>query len=136
MLNLSEFLRNYTFAGDDNETMNCYGMLEKKAAGLQIRFECEGGCADLRLQYHVNIDNLDPNLKKEVLALIEESRLFEQQHASETKVQAASDVVYYKLTLADGEKRQSLECNDVTAAPSVRPLLSLLKQLALEEEGK
>lgn len=140
MLNVTKFLEEYILANDSEKQVNCFGTInydEGKGTSLQIRFECEGGYANIRLRYHADVNNLHPDLKQNVLALIEQSRLFElRQPASETKGHGPPDVVHYKLILEDGQKRQALECNDVTAAPSVRPLLSLLRQLALEQAGK
>ena len=126
-MKITEFLKNYTLANGDEEQLNYSGPVtieRRRVPRLQIYFECEGGFVNLQLKYRVNTEEVSPELKQEILQVVEKSGVFDIQ--PETIVpegHGPPDAVLYKLALTDGRKKQSLICNDVTAAPAVRPCL-------------
>jgi hypothetical protein len=107
---------------------------------MQIDFASSGGFANIELAYRVDTDNLPEEEAKELLTLIESSCVFNLKQddlPSNPKAGAGPpDVISYRLSLSEGSKQNTLWFNDVTAPASVRPLLALLRKLALEEKRK
>jgi hypothetical protein len=104
---------------------------------VHIDFECSGGFANLRLAYRANTEELPQELRSELLRLVEDSRIFELQE-SDVAPQSPGppDVFFYRLSLAEGGRKKSLSCNDVTAPAELHALLALLRELALEQRRK
>jgi hypothetical protein len=104
---------------------------------MHIDFESSGGYANIRTTYHGNTDELTEEISNELLKLVESSRVLDLQ---ESEVAPSSsgppDVMFYKLTVQEGNKRASLYFNDVTAPDSLRPLLTRLQELAWEKARK
>lgn len=101
---------------------------------MHIEFESSGGYANVRLAYHANTNELPPEVASNLLRLIENSRVFElQQNDIDTSKPGPPDVLFYKLTFHEGNKEKSLSFNDITAPKELRPLLSLLQDLAWEQ---
>jgi hypothetical protein len=104
---------------------------------MHIDFESSGGYANIRLAYRANTAELPPEVASTLLRLIESSRVFElQQSDIASSKSGPPDVLSYKLTLHDVNKETSLSFNDVTAPEELRPLLSLLHDLAWEQARK
>ena len=104
---------------------------------MHIDFESSGGYANIRTTYHANTDELQNEVANELINLVESSKVFDLK---ESEVAPSSsgppDVLHYKLTIYEGNKRVSLSFNDVTAPDSLRPLLTLLQDLAWEQARK
>lgn len=100
---------------------------------MRIDFQSSGGFANLRLAYSVDTRTLRPGEASELESLVQQSNIMEMQ---QNQVAAASagppDVMTYRLELQEGDRHQSLTVTDVTAPPSLQPLLSRLRDLALE----
>ncbi len=104
---------------------------------MHIDFESSGGYANVRLAYRANTDELPPEVASNLLRLVESSRVFELQQSDVAPSKSGPpDVLFYKLTLHEGNKKTSLSFNDVTAPKELRPLLSLLQDLAWDEARK
>jgi hypothetical protein len=104
---------------------------------MRIDFECSGGFANLRLTYHVDTNDLPQELAQEILKLVESSRFFDIQPSEVAPaLTGPPDVFFYRLSLSEGSKKQSLACNDVTAPATLHPLLALLRKLALKQGRK
>ena len=104
---------------------------------MHIDFESSGGYANVRLAYRANTDELPPEVASNLLRLVESSRVFELQQSDVAPSKSGPpDVLYYKLTLHEGDKEKSLSFNDITAPKELRPLLTLLQDLAWEEAKK
>jgi Emfourin len=104
---------------------------------MHIEFESSGGYANLTLAYRANTDELPPDVAGNLLRLIESSRVFElQQNDIASSKSGPPDVLFYKLTLHEGNKEKSLSFNDITAPKELRPLLSLLQDLAWDQASK
>jgi hypothetical protein len=107
---------------------------------MQIDFSSSGGFANLELAYRVDTDNLPEEEAKELVRLVESSGVFdlkEDDLPSNPKAAAGPpDVISYRLSLSEGVRQTTLWFNDVTAPASVRPLLALLRKLALEQKRK
>jgi hypothetical protein len=104
---------------------------------MHIDFESSGGYANINLAYHGNTEELPPEVANKLIELVESSKVFELQ---ESQVAPSSsgppDVLYYKLTIYEGNKRISLSFNDITAPDSLSPLLTFLQELAWEQIRK
>jgi len=82
---------------------------------MHIDYECSGGYANIRLEYHTNTDELPQEVANELLSLVETS---------------------YRLSLYEGTWKKSLYLNDVTAPATLQPLLARLQELAWEQRRK
>jgi hypothetical protein len=103
---------------------------------MRIRFESSGGFANLLLNYQGDTNDLPREQAEELLNLVKSSGVFDLAE-SEIRPQTAEgppDVISYRLTLSDGQKQKTLTFNDVTAPAAVRPLLTLLRKLAVEQK--
>ena len=104
---------------------------------MHIEYESSGGYANITLVYHANTDELPPEVASNLLRLIESSRVFElQQSDIASSKLGPPDVLSYKLTLHEEDKEKSLSFNDITAPKELRPLLTLLQDLAWEKAKK
>ena len=101
---------------------------------MRIDFEGSGGFAGLRMAYHADTDNLPQETAAELLALVESSGVRHLQQSDLASPQTGPpDVFSYRLSLSEGGEGKSLSFNDVTAPPALRPLLALLRKLALDQ---
>ena len=105
---------------------------------MRIDFESSGGFANLQLSYHADTDNLPQEQAEELLRLAQNSGVFDLEQSSLTPREAGGppDVISYRLSLSEGVKQKALSFNDMTAPSSLRPLLTLLRKLALEQKRK
>ena len=103
---------------------------------MQIDFASSGGFANLQLAYHTNTNTLPDEQAKELARLIESSGAFEleQNDVMPEATVGRTDVISYRLSLSEGARQITLWFNDLTAPASVRPLLALLRKLALEQK--
>ncbi|GAB4141802.1 MAG: hypothetical protein Fur0046_17940 [Cyanobacteria bacterium J069] len=100
---------------------------------MRIDFKSSGGFANLRLAYTVDTHTLRPGDASELEALIEQSKVMEMQPAQVAATTAGPpDVMTYSLELQEGDRHQSLTVTDLTAPPTLQPLLARLRDLALE----
>jgi hypothetical protein len=97
---------------------------------MRIDFECSGGFAALQLAYHSDTDELPTEVAEEISRLVESSGFFDLQQGEVTPM---PDVISYRLSLSQGDKKKSLSFNDITAPVELRPLLALLRKLAMEQ---
>jgi hypothetical protein len=101
---------------------------------MYLEYESSGGFANLRLGYRADTDSLPPAVAKELVALVHASGALElQQQDIASHALGLPDVLSYRLALHDGEKKNTLLFNDVTAPVSLRPLLLRLQALALDQ---
>jgi hypothetical protein len=101
---------------------------------MKIDFVSSGGFANLMLEYHDNTEELPAELGQELRDLVESAGVFDLQPEEVAPNQAGPpDVIQYQLSVMEGNRQTSITCNDVTAPPSLRPLLSRLRQLAIQQ---
>src|SRR5919202_5622820 len=114
---------------------------------MKIRLERSGGFAGITSSTSVDTKALDPNDANELQNLIQKSNLFErsvnsgQQSKSQqsdsrqpspdikTKMKmkkGAADYFTYKITIQNGNKEQSMECNDVDMQSDVKGLVDFV----------
>jgi hypothetical protein len=107
---------------------------------MQIDFASSGGFANIELAYRADTANLPEEEAKELVRLVESSGVldFKEDDLPPNPKAAAGppDVISYRLSLSKGTKQNTLWFNDVTALASVRPLLAMLRKLALEQKKK
>lgn len=101
---------------------------------MHINFECTGGFANLQLRYRTETDALPQKIAADLLTLIKDSGVLSLQQKESAQDPGLPDVFHYKLTLDDGLKSKSIELNDISAPPSLHPLLARLRELALEQK--
>jgi hypothetical protein len=102
-----------------------------------IDFECSGGFANLRWRYRVNTDELGPEEAADLRQLVERTGIMGLKAAElAPKSPGPPDVMQYRITISHMGTLQSLEINDITAPPALRPLLTRLQELAAEQKGK
>ncbi|MHC4732676.1 MAG: protealysin inhibitor emfourin [Planctomycetota bacterium] len=105
---------------------------------MHIEFEFSGGYGGLfaakPLGYRVETDDLPDELRDKLLALIRDSGVLELKPAQEAGGPGPQrDVFTYSLTIGGGAAARSFTFDDASASPAVRPLLSLLRELAVEQ---
>lgn len=101
---------------------------------MHIDFECSGGFANLQLTYHADTNEMPQELAEEILGLVESSEVFNIQAGTITPTSTGPpDVFFYRFSLSEGSRTQSLSFNDVTAPTTLQPLLALLRKLALNQ---
>ena len=105
---------------------------------MQIDFSSTGGFANLQLDYRADTKALPEEQAKELESLVESSGAFDvqQTNLSSDAAVGPTDVISYRLLLSDGPRQTTLWVNDVTAPAALRPLLAMLRKLALEEKRK
>jgi hypothetical protein len=104
---------------------------------MHIDFESSGGYANIKLTYHGDTEELPGEVANKLIELVDSSRIFDlKENEVAPSLSGPPDVLYYKLTIQEGNKRTSLYFNDITAPDSLRPLLTLLQELAWEQIRK
>lgn len=105
---------------------------------MQIDFASSGGFANIELAYRADTNTMPEDQAKELEALVESSGVFdlEQEDINSNTAIGRADLISYRLALSEGSRQITLWMNDITAPASVRPLLGLLRKLALEEKKK
>jgi hypothetical protein len=113
-----------------------YGITgERRKKSMQIDFASSGGFANMDLTFQAETSTMPEEQAREIAGLVEESHAFDlkQEDANPNATVGRADVISYRLSLSDGNKQTTLWLNDVTAPASIRPLLSYLRKLAVEE---
>ncbi|MDH3597663.1 MAG: hypothetical protein OEU09_21270 [Rhodospirillales bacterium] len=105
---------------------------------MHIEFEFSGGYGGLfaakPLGYRVETDELPDEVRDKLLALIRDSGVLELKPAQATGGPGPQrDVFTYSLTIGEGAAAKSFAFDDASAPPAVRPLLSRLRELAVEQ---
>ncbi|HEX6305140.1 MAG TPA: protealysin inhibitor emfourin [Anaerolineales bacterium] len=101
---------------------------------MKIDFESSGGFANLMLEYRANTEDLPAELGEELRDLVESAGVFDIRAEEVAPTQAGQpDVIQYQLSVTEGSRQTTITCNDVTAPPSLRPLLSRLRELAIQQ---
>lgn len=103
---------------------------------MRIAFECSGGYANLHLSWVGDTEQLPEEVARDLEREVAESLLWEIDQPQGDPDAGPPDVFTYRLTVHDGPRHKTVEATDVTAPPSLRPLLSKLRKLALKERGK
>jgi hypothetical protein len=103
---------------------------------MQIDFASSGGFANLQLAYRGDTDTMPEEQAQELERLVNTSGVFDmgQGDLNTHAAPGRADAISYRLTISDGLRRTSLRLNDVNAPASVRPLLALLRKLAIEHK--
>lgn len=104
---------------------------------MQIDFATSGGVTNHELAYRADTDTLPEQEAEELVRLVESSGAFdlEQDQVLHEAATGAGNVTAYRLTLSDGNRETTLWLNDVTAPTAIRPLLSFLRERALEQRN-
>jgi len=102
---------------------------------MEIEFEFSGGYggvfAKRPLVYRADTGDLPEEEREALLGLVRDSGVLELEEPA-ARPSRARDAFDYRLSIRDGELRRSLQCDDASAPPAVRPLLAHLRKLALE----
>jgi hypothetical protein len=105
---------------------------------MQIDFGSSGGVANHELVFQAETNTLPEKESKELERLVKSSGVFdlEQDDMNRNVTVGRADVISYRLTLSEGVRQTTLWFNDITAPASVRPLLTYLRKLAMEQKRK
>lgn len=104
---------------------------------MRIDFESSGGYANLQLEYNTDTDALPAQLSEELEGLVASSGIRDLSATEFANARSnRPDVISYQLTLTEDGARKSFNLDDVTAPPSLRPLLSRLYQLAIQSRQR
>jgi hypothetical protein len=111
---------------------------EKEYRPMQIDFASSGGFANIQLTYQADTNSLPEEQAKELEQLVEDSGVFDlkQDDVNSNTAVGRADLISYRLTVSDGKRQTTLWMNDVTAPASIRPLLGMLRKLAIEQKRK
>jgi hypothetical protein len=100
---------------------------------MRIAFECSGGYANLNLSWVADTEQLPPDLAGDLEREVADSRIWEIEQPQGDPDAGPPDVFSYLLTVDDGGRHRTMAVTDVTAPPSIQPLLSKLRKLALKQ---
>lgn len=104
---------------------------------MQIDFAMSGGVVNQQLTYRADTQTMQQEEARELLRLVDSSGVFDLEpgniHTEGTV--GRTDVITYRLSLSDGNKQTTLWLNDISAPAALRPLLSFLRERALEQRG-
>ena len=103
---------------------------------MRIAFECSGGYANLNLSWVGDTEQLAPEVAGDLERAIDESRIWEIEQPQGDRDAGPPDVFSYRLTVQDGPNHKTMAVTDVTAPPTIQPLLSKLRKLALKANGR
>ena len=100
---------------------------------MKIHLERSGGFAGMTNSATVDTQALAPKDAKELQNLIQKSKLFERSGKSAQQPgrnaitkKGAADYFTYKITIQNGDKEQSMECNDVDMQSDVKGLVDFV----------
>lgn len=104
---------------------------------MQVDFATSGGVVNQPLTYSADTQTMPEGDARELLRLVDSSGVFDLEpgntHTGGTV--GRTDVISYRLSLSDGDRQTTLWLNEITAPAAVRPLLSFLREKALEQRG-
>jgi hypothetical protein len=101
---------------------------------MKIYFERSGGFAGMLSSTTVDTQDLPSKEADEIKNLVEKAHFFEvpsklSQPSSKT-TKGAADYFVYKITIQNNnnqsKKEHSVECNDLSMQPTLRPLIDFL----------
>ena len=105
---------------------------------MRLHFEMTGGYSGVfaarPLVSDVAVDELPEAEGRAVRELVRSTGLLDGGAAIGPRG-PRPDTLTYRLTITDGGRSQSFAFDDVTAPPSVRPLLEYLQKRAIAERG-
>jgi emfourin len=102
---------------------------------MRIDFECAGGYGGLQLRFKGDTRELPPDVADDLERAVAESGIWDLGERDLAGEDGPPDVFSYRLSLWDGDNSANLSVTDVTAPQSIRPLLAILRKLALREPG-
>ena len=100
---------------------------------MRIDFRSSGGFVPLELQYSVDTEQLTEDRARELTDLVAQADVWGVPE--QASVPAPPDASSYWLRVLDGQRVRQLAVNDANAPASLRPLLTRLRRLALEQRG-
>ena len=100
---------------------------------MRIDFECEGGYGGLQLRFKGDTNDLPNDVAHDLEQAVAESGVWDIADGDLGDADGPPDVFSYRLSLRDGDNATSLSFTDVTAPVSLRPMLSILRKLAVSQ---
>jgi hypothetical protein len=101
---------------------------------MRIDFECAGGYGGLQLRFKGDTGDLPAEVADDLERAVAESGIWElDERSAASDDEGPPDVFSYRLSVRDEDRIARLSVTDVTAPPSLRPLLAILRKLALRE---
>ena len=100
----------------------------------KIEFSFSGGYANIKASFKEELTKLPNNLSKEISELLESSKIFDPNFKLKKTSFVPPDIFSYTLIIRkDGEKKE-LFFNDVMIPETLQPLISRLREIALDEK--
>lgn len=96
---------------------------------MLIDFAAGGGLARPDVRYRADTDDLDEDLARELLDLVERSAIWNHEEP-DVPQPAALDARRYDLRVRDGERARRARVDEASAPPPLRALLARLDELA------
>lgn len=94
-----------------------------------IRMERSGGFAGIGLKAVIDTQQLEPQERQELIALVERSDFFETDLSS-TAGQTGADRFQYAITIEHGQQERSVELGESEIPEDWQPLIQRLNILA------
>jgi hypothetical protein len=100
-----------------------------------IDFERSGGYANLRLRYRANTDELPLGVANDLRQLVDRSGILSLKPADlAPPSHDPPGAMRYRVAISQEGAVHSVELSDITVPPALRPLLTRLQELALEQK--
>jgi hypothetical protein len=108
-------------------------MRPKHVYSMKVYLEQGGGLTRFRTYASVDSDTLQPEEASELHRLINDANLF-QLPSQPTAPSRGADYLEYKITLeTNNNRKHSIKTTDLSMPRHVRPLVTYLKQKAIEK---
>jgi hypothetical protein len=99
---------------------------------MHVDFECSGGYGGLQLSFRGDTSDLPADVAGDLERAVADSGVWDLTEADiPAEGDGPPDVFTYRLALREGDKQTTLSVTDVTAPESLRPLLGMLRKLAV-----
>jgi len=96
---------------------------------MKIHFERSGGLAGMRTVATLDTDSLPSDEARQIQAMVDNARFFDLPLKS-PKPKKGADYFQYKLTVETEGRKHTVETNDATMQPALRPLIDFLVKKA------
>jgi hypothetical protein len=94
---------------------------------MKINFERSGGFAGMLTTLSVDTSSLPSEQAAQIQNIVEDANFFNLYSTPPPPKGGPADYFKYKITVeAEGERKHTVECTDVTMQPSIKPLIDFL----------
>ena len=124
-----------SFMSLPSTTLNDSNQNRTAQAATKIYFERSGGFAGISISTMVDIHSLPPDEAHKIQSMIDNAKEFFDLKKSPSlpPPKRAADYFKYKVTVETEQKKYTIETNDITMPPELRPLINYLEKKAGSE---